>query len=129
MRRRITLATAVLMTVGGTGTVLSMCTGSTVNQWLDPFSQQFADYDGGLINPFTDSAGYAGFSMPTNTARLNDWANSMTVSYNSPALSGWPTYDVPSTTDWASSTPDQSPDKYGAANSDPIGAVIAWRVP
>jgi hypothetical protein len=67
---------------------------------LDPLSQQFADYNDDLINPFTNSTGNTAFSGPTNVAP-NQWANSMTLSYRSRALPSWRTYDVAGTAGWA----------------------------
>ena len=92
---------------------------------LDPLSQQFANYNGDLINPYTNSAGDTAFSGPTNSTErykphrsgptfrhgidpgsrehnvaLNEWATSMKLSYRSPALPGWPTYDVPMMVGW-----------------------------
>jgi hypothetical protein len=92
---------------------------------LDPLSQQFANYNGDLINPYTNSTGDTAFSGPTNSTErykhhrsgptfrhgigpgsrehnvaLNEWATSMMLSYRSPALPGWPTYDVPMMVGW-----------------------------
>ena len=92
---------------------------------LDPLSQQFADYNGDLINPYTNSTGDTAFSGPTNSTErykphrsgptfrhgigpgsrerdvaLNKWATSMMLFYRSPALPGWPTYDVPMMVGW-----------------------------
>jgi hypothetical protein len=91
----------------------------------DPLSQQFAKYNGDLINPYTNSTGDTAFSGPTNSTErykphrsgptlrhgigpgsrehnvaLNEWATSMMLSHRSPALRGWPTYDVPMMVGW-----------------------------
>ena len=113
MRCTTTLAMAILITIGGTGVVLSNWLGSPSKSWFDPFNQQFVAYSGDLLNPYTDSANDTGFSLPANIARLTDWANSMTVSYNSPAPLDWPTYDMPATTAWA------NPIQYGGIYGDP----------
>jgi len=92
---------------------------------LDPLSQRFANYNGDLINPYTNSTGDTAFSGPTKSTErykphrsgptfrhgigfgshehdvaLNEWATSMMLSYRSPALPGWPTYDVPMMVGW-----------------------------
>jgi hypothetical protein len=67
---------------------------------LDPLSRQFANYNGDLINPYTNSTGDTAFSEPTNDVALSEWATSMMLSYRSPALPGWPTYDVPMMVGW-----------------------------
>ena len=91
---------------------------------LDPLSQQFANYNGDLINPYTNGTGDTAFTGPTNSTErykphrsgptfrhgipgsrehnvaLNEWATSMMLSYRSPALPGWPTYDVPMMVGW-----------------------------